>query len=463
MSEIILRDYQNDALNNLRTMYSSGVKNALITLPTASGKTVFFTELTRLTANKNNRVTICVHRQELLEQTSKTLTDFGVEHSLICAGSRVLNTPVQVAMIQTLVRRLDQWDKPDLLICDEAHLSRAATWKKVIDSVDGYVLGVTATPCRLDGKSLGDIYQKMWNGPDTAMMIKNGYLSPFVIYRGSAPDTSKIHTRMGEFNQKELSEATDNRTLIGDAVEHYRDICDGEPAIAFCTSVLHAEHTAEMFNKSGYNFKVLHGGLDDKTRASIINDLSNGKINGITSVNCVSEGTDIPVVSVALLLRPTLSLSTFLQQVGRSLRLSPGKKRAVILDHAGNTHRHGMPDSHREWSLTEDIKQSKKTEAKEESWRECPKCYGYISMNAEICPQCGTKYVKREIEDIKTIDGKLELVTEEDFEDKVIEIEKINWLKSVGVGDMTDSQLREYGKLMGYKSGWAWMQIQRRK
>ena len=139
---------------------------------TVTHNTVFFVDLTRATVERGKTVTILVHRQELLQQTSDTLTAFGVEHSLISPGSKVYNTPVQVAMIQTLNRRLDKWKKPDLLICDEAHLSRAASWKKVIDSVEGYVLGVTATPCRLDGKPLGDIYSKMWVGPSTGDMIK---------------------------------------------------------------------------------------------------------------------------------------------------------------------------------------------------------------------------------------------------------------------------------------------------
>ena len=464
MSGIVLRDYQEDAKTELRDMFSSGSKRSLIVLPTASGKTVFFVDLTRATVARGKTVTILVHRQELLQQTSDTLTAFGVDHSLIAPGSRVYNTPVQVAMIQTLNRRLDKWEKPDLLICDEAHLSRAKTWKNVIDSTPGYVLGVTATPCRLDGKPLGDIYSKMWVGPSTGDMIKNGYLSKFIVYRGPAPETKNIKISMGNYNQKELSAATDNRELIGNSVQHYRDICDGEPAIAFCTSIAHAEHTAEMFNQSGYKFKVIHGKLDKKTRVGIIEELSTGKINGVTSVNCISEGTDIPVVSVAILMRPTLSLAMHLQQVGRALRTSPGKTRAVILDHSGNTHRHGMPDTPREWSLDNKIVQGKKaTPVDQEAWRECPECFGYIPISENICPQCGAEYVRKEIEMIKTVEGMLELAVQEDFNEKVQEIERLNWLQSIGFGKMSDAQIREFGKLKGYKAGWAWHKIQMRK
>jgi superfamily II DNA or RNA helicase len=464
MSEIILRDYQVEAKNVLREMFTGGHRKSLIVLPTASGKTVFFVDLTRATVQRGKTVTILVHRQELLQQTSDTLFAFGVDHSIIAPGSKVYNTPVQVAMIQTLNRRLDKWEKPDLLICDEAHLSRAKTWKNVIDSTGGFVLGVTATPCRLDGKPLGDIYSKMWVGPSTGDMIKNGYLSKFVVYRGSAPDTKNIKISMGNYNQKELNVATDNKQLIGDSVEHYRDICDGEPAIAFCTSIVHAEHTAEMFNSSGYKFKVLHGELDKKTRNDIIKELSTGAINGITSVNCVSEGTDIPVVSVAILMRPTLSLAMHLQQVGRALRISEGKTRAVILDHSGNTHRHGMPDTPRDWSLDTKIQQGKKSApADQEAWRECPKCFGYIPMNETTCPQCGAEYVRKEIEMIQTIAGKLELATEEDFHEKLQKVERLKWLQSIGFDKMTDTQIREFGKLKGYRPGWAYLKIKGRK
>ncbi len=269
---------------------------------------------------------------------------------------------------------------------------------------------------------------------------------------------------MGEFNQKELGELTDNRSLIGDAVEHYRDLCDGKPAIVFCTNVMHAEHTANMFNEAGYQFRVLTGNLKKQEREQIIEDLSTGAINGITSVNCVSEGTDIPVVSVAILMRPTLSLAMSLQQMGRALRLHEDKKCAIILDHAGNTHRHGMPDTKREWSLDSPIKQTKKREAEDqESWRECPECFGYIPMSETVCPQCGAEYVKKEIKEIETIAGRLEMVVPEDFDEEIQNIERMNYLQSVGIGEMTGEQLREYGKLKGYKSVWAWMQLQRRK
>ena len=269
---------------------------------------------------------------------------------------------------------------------------------------------------------------------------------------------------MGNYNQKELNAVADTKTLIGDSVEHYREICGGEPAIAFCTSILHAEHTAEMFCNAGYKFKVLHGELDKKTRNDIIDELSTGKINGITSVNCVSEGTDIPVVSVAILMRPTLSLAMHLQQVGRALRTSPGKTRAVILDHSGNTHRHGMPDTPRQWSLDTKIVQGKKSApVEQEAWRECPKCFGYIPILETQCPQCGAEYVKKEIEMIETVSGKLELVVEDNFHEKIKEAEKLNWLQSIGIENMTDTQIREYGKLKGYKPGWSWMKINQRK
>jgi superfamily II DNA or RNA helicase len=427
-------------------------------------KTITFTKITQYAVAKGSSITIIVHRDRLLQQTSKTLFGFGINHSLIAKGSKVYNTKVQVAMVQTLANRLTTWNKTDIIIIDEAHRSLASTYKKIFDhNGNSLLMGFTATPCRLDGKPLGDVFEGMHVGPQTSEMIAMGHLCKFVLYRGSKPDTSKVRISGKDFNQKELSVATDTKALIGDLVQHYTDIAPGKKAVVFCVSVKHADHVAEQFCNSGYKFKALHGGVNKAEQDKILEELETGAIDGITSCEIVSEGFDIPTIEVGILARKTLSLSLYLQWVGRVLRNAPGKKCAIILDHGGNYWTHGAPDLHRDWSLDTPVRVTRKTQSDQEAWRECPKCFGYIPMNETTCPQCGAEYVRKEIEMIQTIAGKLELATEEDFHEKLQKVERLKWLQSIGFDKMTDTQIREFGKLKGYRPGWAYLKIKGRK
>ena len=336
--KLTLRDYQDSAVAAVRSAYASGLRAPLLTLPTGGGKTVVFSYIAEQAGAKGNRVLILVHRRELLRQTSRTLDDFGVCHGMISAGmTTFIGHPVQVASVQTLVRRMDRlrWD-PDLIIVDEAHHATGkTTWGKVLAHYTGAkILGVTATPQRLDGQGLGisagGMFDRLITGPTVAQLTAAGHLSPAVVF---APrqrvDLSGVHTRMGDFAQGELADAMDKPTITGDAVAHYRAHCPGEPAIAFCASVAHAEHVAETFQAAGYRAASIDGGMDSATRAQHIEDLGSGRLQVLTSCEIVSEGTDIPVVAAAILLRPTQSLGLYLQQVGRVLRPAPGKTHCI--------------------------------------------------------------------------------------------------------------------------------------
>ena len=271
----------------------------------------------------------------------------------------------------------------------------------------------------------------------------------------------------GDWSKKGAAEAMDKKVLIGDAVDNYKSKADGKPAIVFCTNIKHAQHVKEAFTSAGYKFDIITG--DTKTtpkheRKRITEALGKHEIDGVISVDCLSEGADIPRVEVAILMRPTMSLSKYLQQVGRVLRVHEDKAYAIILDHAGNSWEHGMPCDVRDWSLSSPIKKKKKKgeDGKASPWRECPECYGYIPSTETVCPQCGAEYIIKSQEIIETVSGELEIVIN-GFDEEVLKTERINMLQAIGINNMTDSQIREFGKLKGYKSGWAYLQIKRRK
>jgi len=152
-----------------------------------------------------------------------------------------------------------------------------------------------------------------------------------------------------------------DREIVGDAVDHYRRLCNGVPAIAFCVSLAHADMVTAQFNAAGIKSARIDGGMRDDERADITAALARGDIKVMTSVDLVSEGFDVPVCGAAILLRPTQSMGLYVQQVGRPLRPAPGKTCAFILDHAGNCMRHGLAEEPREWSLDGNASKRKAT------------------------------------------------------------------------------------------------------
>lgn len=365
-----LRPYQVDFVQRLRQAFV-GNRSVLGVAPTGSGKTVMFCSITAGAADRGNNIIIAAHRQEICNQISAALRNFGVHHGVIQSGRGMVPANCHVAMIQTLSRRAGRIPPPKLLVVDEAHHAVSPTYARLIEAwPDTKILGVTATPARLDGMGLGKWFQKMIVGPSTAELIDAGYLANFkYLAPPSKMDLSKVRTSMGEFNVSDAEAVVTATGAMGDVVEHYRTYLHGRPAVAFCVTVRHAEMIAEEFRAAGYRAASVDGTMTDASRYDIIQSIGDGRLDVLASCELISEGVDIPVVSGALLCRPTQSLAVFLQQCGRVLRLKPDGSDAVILDHVGNVTRHGVPHAEREWTL--DGKQKKS----EFSARVCGICY----------------------------------------------------------------------------------------
>lgn len=410
---LTLRPYQETAVQAIREEYRAGKKSVLFVLPTGGGKTVIFSYIAENARKIGTRVCICVHRRELLKQASDSLRDMGVHHGRIAPGIPQTASNVQVASVQTLVRRkhLDF----DLLVFDEGHHATAGTWETITKRFPkARILGVTATPCRMTGKGLGDVYQSMVIGPTMKELIELGFLCKPQIWSPSTIDISALRSRGGDYAKDMLSNLMDNKAIIGDCVEQYTKICRGAPAIAFCVSVKHAEHVAEQFRLKGYTAASVDGVMKTPDRDGRIRDLGTGALNVLTSCDLISEGVDVPVVGGAILLRPTKSLSLYLQQVGRVLRPAPNKPHATILDHVGNVFRHGPPDMPRDWSLEKGaITPESKKEDGGIDVRTCDKCY-LTHLWEPVCPNCGFEYPKRERE-IHEIKGDLTKLPVEEF------------------------------------------------
>jgi superfamily II DNA or RNA helicase len=398
---------------------------------------------------KGKRVWILVHRAELVEQTSRTMRELDIPHGVIAAGWPVDPLPhVQVVSVQTVVRRTGGLIPPDIIIVDECHHAAAGTWGKILQAFPKAIrLGFTATPERLDGKGLAGAFDTLIRGPEVAWLIEQGFLSPPKYY---APpnqlNLEGLNVRGGDFARDEAAAMMDKPMITGDAVQHYQRLCPGAPSVVFCVSIAHAEHVAQAFGAAGYSAATLDGTLDRVERRRRVRDLGNGSLQVLTSCEIISEGFDIPTVTAAILLRPTKSLGMHLQQVGRVLRVAPGKANAIILDHVGNCLRHGLAEEEREWSLEGRPKKKKKASDEDAPpVRQCPKCYA-CHVPAPICPECGHAYEvkKREIEHQ---DGELVELNAE-------------WMARQRRQEQghaqTFEELVELGKARGYKSPAFW-------
>ena len=381
---MILRPYQSAGIEAIRAAFRQH-RSVLYVAPTGAGKTTLFSYITQSAAARGKRVVILVHRAELVRQTCETLRRVEVQHGVIKSGYEPNAAPVQVASVQTLARRISEYPAPDLVICDEAHHGTSATYETVFSAwKTAHILGVTATPQRLDGRGLGAVFETLIRGPEVADLIKQGYLCrPQYFAPPATPQKYRI-TR-GDFDRAETEQAMDKPRITGSAVAEYSRRCAGVPAIAFCVSRLHAAHTRDAFRDAGYRSECIDGTNTDEERAELLAGLASGAVQVLVSVDLIGEGVDVPVCTAAILLRPTASLALHLQQIGRVLRPAPGKSHAVILDHAGNIYRHGLAEERREWSLAGEVR---RTVSAADSLMQCPACYA-IFEPAPACPCCG--------------------------------------------------------------------------
>lgn len=434
---ISLRPYQSAAVNGVRQAYAGGRRAPLLVLPTGGGKTTIFSYVTSSAAAKSRCVYLVAHRAELVKQIAMTLARFGTRHRVIAPGPIVRQVQVEqfkafgrtfvdpqarvfVASVQTLVKRLDDYPPPDLIVIDEAHhLTMDSTWGRVVAAFpDAKLLPVTATPCRLDGKGLGlgegGFADDLIMGPTMRELIEAGFLSPYRIFAPpNALDLTGVRTRMGDYARDQLAGAVDKPSITGDSVAHYQRLTPGKRAVAFCVSVAHAQHVAADFMAAGVPAEFLDGTLDALERDRIIKRFEAGLTLVLSSCDIISEGFDLPAIEVAILLRPTQSLSLYVQQVGRALRTFPGKVEAIILDHVGSVATHGLPDEDREWSL-DGMKPKKKKAANDNEpdvkISTCTQCFA-VHAPAPECPACGHVYPIKERK-VEQQDGDLQELTD---------------------------------------------------
>ena len=429
-----LRDYQTRALTEIETRFSLGARRVLLVSPVGSGKTAMFVDYLR-----NYRTTIViVHRKELLDQASKRLDTLGVPHGIIMSGHPRYDPkiPVQVASIQTLVRR----PKPEaeLVILDEAHHARAKSWEMVLGSYkDSRVLGVTATPWRIDGRGLGDVFETAVVAAEPMELVTAGWLAPVTGFGYDLPDLSDVKVSHGDYNEKQLGGVMSKPRIVGNIVEQWQQHAAGLSTVVFAVSLEHSRILQAQFQAAGASAEHVDGATPKAEREAILRRVATGQTRVLLNVGILTEGTDIPNLKCAVLARPTKSTGLYIQMVGRVRRPFNGVV-ARVHDHAGCLQAHLLPDSPRDYSLTTQTKR-----APIEPLRTCKKCLAIYDPQADsTCPACGHENVAapRVGPDV-VADGK-ELSFEEIAQSDSYKQQEFEKLKAIG-------------ERRGFKPGWA--------
>ncbi len=436
---------------------AAGHRRPIIVAPTASGKTVIFSAIIKAAQAQGKRAIVLAHTREIIRQTSEKLSANDIEHGVIMAGFMTQpDAMVQVAGIQTLWSRAvrsNRMELPpaDLLIVDEAHHCPARTYRKIIDSYpDAILIGLTATPCRGDGRGLGSIFDAIVECPQVAELIEQKFLVRTRVYAPVDPDLKGVETRVGDYVESQLADRMDRAGLIGDIVSNWHKYGERRKTVCFAVNVAHSLHIRDEFIKSGVRAEHLDGSIPKPDRDAVLARLESSETELITNCMVLTEGWDMPTVSCCILARPTRKMGLYRQMVGRVLRPAPGKVNAIVLDHSGAVFQHGFVEDRVDWTLDPE----KRSESPTHSARlrsgyssrllECSQC-GSIRIAGERCRHCGF-LPQRPPAAIVFDDGDLGLVN------------RIR--RTVDALSNPDERLRWHGMLThiaaarGYKSGW---------
>ncbi|WP_322192028.1 DEAD/DEAH box helicase [Limosilactobacillus fermentum] len=442
-----LRDYQQETISNLYKSMRSGHRSIMVQQPPRTGKTVIMADIARRATAKGNRVLFVVHRQEIVQQVIETFQADGVDMNL-----------TKIGMVQTITRHTADLDPPQIIFVDEAHHALARTYKRILEAFpDAYKLLFTATPYRLNGEGFTDIADDLIIGKPVSWLIDHRFLAPVDYYAPSQIDTSKLRTkRTGDYSEDSIKEAMKPK-IYGNAVKHYEKLGGGKQAIAYTYNVDSALKLAQAFNSHGVTARAVSGSTPKEERNQIIEDYRAGRIRIVTNAELFTEGLDLPNVDCVIMLRPTQSLSLYLQFAMRSMNPREGKT-AIIIDHVGNVERFGLPTDDRQWSLEGRKKGKSSSGATIKSVTVCPVCFASFYRTNDICPYCGSPLgEEKELEVVD--DVQLKKVTKSRLA-IVKRIQSSAIMKNVDGKRPSElnslKEIQAYAKLKNYKPGWAY-------
>ena len=399
--EFKLRDYQTKLSTKAQQMVQKidKDKGLFVQSQAGSGKTVIMADIAKAYTDKSKKVLFLVHRDSIIQQVNSTFEAYGVNMELFKAE--------KIMTYSNDIFKRKQDFEPDLVLVDEAHHAVSNTYLKVLQHYQKASLAkknvdqmfFTATPYRLDKKSFLPLANKdsILYGPTTKWLIKHHYLAPFDYFEPKVMDLSKLKTSGRDYTKKSVAAA--ERTISGDdLVKVYQEHCKDEQALIYASSIDSSKEYAAAFNNAGIPAAHLDGISSESERRKVIQKYREGKIKVLSNVELFTEGLDLPGASAAFLVRPTKSLSLYIQFSMRVLRYQEGK-RAKIFDFAELHDRFGLPDTEYHWNLeSRDPIDNKKRQKRLKNRRKCKHCSCVFEIMPQerknwyvLCPGCGKK------------------------------------------------------------------------
>ena len=399
-----LRPYQRDLLQKAERALAAPKARVMLQLPTGGGKTRIAAALLAGWIRGGGKAAWLTHRRELSAQTRDVLNKSGVHATNTLEWEFYDLAPsiiggVAVLMAQTVSRRnhfegvWDEYGSEDLLVIDEAHHATAEGWKRAIYQWPGRVIGLTATPWRLE-KNLGfnHLFDDLIPGPQISELQSKRCLANVQV---KSPDSDGIIiggrlNSKGEYKRREIEPANQDRpgVMTAGALKFWMRHAQGRQTIIYAVSKTHAENLAAVFNDAGVPAAVILGNTPGKERDWVISQFKDKGLQVLVNVAVATEGIDLPDASCVVLARPTMSLALYLQMVGRGLRTKADGGDCLILDLAGNVKRPwlGLPDDERYWSLDPRGEQG---EGGTQPVVRCPVCEGESPASIHNCRDCG--------------------------------------------------------------------------
>jgi DNA repair protein RadD len=449
-----LRPCQAAAIDRIDAARAAGKRRILVVAPCGAGKTIIAVEIIRRATGR--RALFLIHRRELTLQSARKLHAAGVDYGIVQAGFPTrLGDRIQVASISTLharAIRTSTMELPaaDLIVVDEAHHCRARTWRRLIEPYPAAtIIGLTGTPCRGDGRGLGNIFDELTEVATVAELIAGKFLVPARVFAPVRPDLTGIRIERGDYAEGQLAARMNTSPLVGDIIEHWHKLSERRPTVVFAVNVAHSLHLRDEFRRSGVLAEHVDGSTPVEERDAILASLAAGKIKIVTNCQVLTEGWDCPEVSCIVLARPTKSLGLYRQMTGRTLRPAPGKIDSLVLDHAGAVFQHGFVDDPIVWTLHEDQRAENKAhnargQYKAPALTTCPECSA-VRFEGQPCPVCHWRPVTKP-QHVDIADGQLGPVDRNRSIGKPSGDERLNFYR----------QLLYIARERGYKDGWAW-------
>lgn len=400
------RAYQTRAVK-----HAAGLKpgsRVLYVGPTGSGKRVIAVLIILRHLRKGGRVLFLAGRRTLIDQAYKELIKHGIPERDVgvimnadekANGGRERVRPdarVQVAGAATLIRR--EMPPATLVIVDEAHHVVANSYRKILAGYpEATVLGFTATPNRMDGTGLREVFSELFVIAQPPELIALGKLAEPHVYGApkSAGDLRKLRMRGlrlsgGDYSPKKLGEAMNHRTLVGNIINEWMRLAGGKATVVFASSVEHSREICRRFNAAGIKAEHIDMDTSEDERAAILKRLDTGETKVACNYDVLTEGWDQPRVRCLVLARPKRSETVCIQQAGRVMRVF-GNQRAIILDHAGNFFRFKLPHEERAHSLDS---AGRAGGGDAEPNKQCPGCGVIMPLSAAMCHECGHVFVR---------------------------------------------------------------------